>query len=61
MALVVDDLDATLERLRESGIEPERPPYHPGSRESIRVCPVADPAGYRVELIDREFLTPQDP
>jgi lactoylglutathione lyase len=60
MALVVEDLDAHLERLRASGIEPERPPYNPGGREEIRICFVRDPDGYRVELIDREFVTPQD-
>ena len=27
IALTVDDLDATLERLAEHGIEPEKPPY----------------------------------
>src|SRR3954447_18148366 len=27
IALTVDDLDATLERLEERGIEPEKPPY----------------------------------
>ena len=27
IALTVDDLDATLARLAEKGIEPERPPY----------------------------------
>jgi lactoylglutathione lyase len=62
MALVVDDLDRLLERLSENGIEPEKAPYSPGGREEIgRICFVADPDGYRVELIDRAFPTPQDP
>lgn len=61
MALVVDDLDRLLERLAENGIQPERPPYAPGGREEYRICFVADPDGYRVELIDRDFPTPQDP
>jgi lactoylglutathione lyase len=61
MALVVDDLDALLSRLAQNGIEPERPPYAPGGREEYRICFVADPDGYRIELIDKEFATPQDP
>lgn len=61
MAMTVDDLDALLARLAESGIEPEKPPYAPGGREELRICFVADPDGYRVELIDGgEFPTPQD-
>jgi lactoylglutathione lyase len=62
MALVVDDLDALLHKLSAQGIEPERPPYSPGGRPEIgRICFVQDPDGYRIELIDREFPTPQDP
>jgi lactoylglutathione lyase len=62
VAITVDDLDATLARLREQGIEPEKPPYHPGGREEFRICFVADPDGYRIELIDGgDFATPQDP
>jgi lactoylglutathione lyase len=62
MALVVDDLDVLLERLAAHGVEPERPPYSPGGREEIgRICFVQDPDGYRIELIDRAFPTPQDP
>jgi lactoylglutathione lyase len=62
IALTVDDLDGMLARLAEQGIEPEKPPYHPGGREELRICFVADPDGYRVELIDGgEFRTPQDP
>lgn len=52
IALMVDDLDATLERLAEQGIEPEKPPYRPGGRTSgHRIAFVRDPDGYRVELI----------
>ena len=62
MALVVEDLDALLAKLSAEGIEPEKPPYAPGGREEIgRICFVADPDGYRIELIDKEFPTPQDP
>jgi lactoylglutathione lyase len=52
IALTVDDLDATLERLKDVGIEPERPPYT--VREGgNRICFVRDPDGYRIELIER--------
>jgi lactoylglutathione lyase len=52
IAVTVDDLDETLERLKEQGIEPERPPYR--VREGgAQLCFVRDPDGYRVELIDR--------
>jgi lactoylglutathione lyase len=61
IALTVEDLDAKLERLAAQGIEPEKPPYHPGDRSEIRICFVADPDGYRIELIDGDFATPQDP
>ena len=60
IALTVADLDGLLERLAEQGIVPERPPYEPGGR-GIRICFVRDPDGYRVELIDGDFATPQDP
>ncbi|MEA2130233.1 MAG: lactoylglutathione lyase, partial [Solirubrobacteraceae bacterium] len=61
VALQVDDLDGLLESLAAQGIEPEKPPYAPGGREEFRICFVADPDGYRIELIDGEFDTPQDP
>jgi lactoylglutathione lyase len=52
IALAVDDLDATLERLAGDGIEPEKPPYRPGGRtEGHRIAFVRDPDGYRIELI----------
>lgn len=52
IALAVDDLDETLERLKEQGIEPERQPYRVREGGS-RLCFVQDPDGYRIELIDR--------
>ncbi len=52
VALTVDDLDGTLERLAGEGIEPERPPYQVREGGS-RICFVRDPDGYRVELIER--------
>ncbi len=61
IALEVDDLDELLASLASSGIEPEKPPYHPGGREEIRIAFVTDPDGYRIELIDGAFATPQDP
>jgi len=60
MAVAVPDIHATLAQL---GVEPEKPPYHPGDREDLPLIAfVADPDGYRIELIDGgEFRTPQDP
>ena len=52
IALTVDDLDATLERLKAKGIEPERPPYQVREGGS-RICFVRDPDSYRIELIER--------
>jgi lactoylglutathione lyase len=52
IALTVDDLDDTLERLQAKGIEPERPPYTVREGGS-RICFVRDPDQYRVELIER--------
>jgi lactoylglutathione lyase len=52
IAITTGDLDATLARLSEQGIEPERPPYT--VREGgNRLCFVRDPDGYRVEIIER--------
>ena len=51
IAVAVDDLDETLERLGARGIEPERPPYTVREGGS-RLCFVRDPDGYRVELIE---------
>jgi lactoylglutathione lyase len=62
IALTVGDLDAVVGKLADQGIEPEKPPYHPGGRDDVGpICFVADPDGYRIELIDgRQFRTPQD-
>jgi lactoylglutathione lyase len=52
IALAVEDLDGTLEKLAGDGIEPAKPPYRPGGRtEGSFICFVRDPDGYRVELI----------
>ena len=52
IAVSASDLDATLERLREQGIEAEKPPYTV-SENGPRLCFVRDPDGYRIELIER--------
>jgi lactoylglutathione lyase len=52
IAIGVDDLDGTLARLAEQGIEPERPPYQVREGGSF-LCFVQDPDGYRIELIGR--------
>jgi lactoylglutathione lyase len=52
IAIAVDDLDESLSRLKEQGIEAEREPYRVREGGS-RLCFVRDPDGYRVELIDR--------
>ena len=52
IAIGVDDLAATLARLAEQGIEPERPPYQVREGGSF-ICFVRDPDGYRIELIER--------
>ncbi len=61
VALAIEGLDGLLERLSEQGIAPENAPYAPGGRDEFRICFVQDPDGYRIELIDGEFVTPQDP
>ena len=52
IAVAVDDLEQTLARLEEQGLEPEREPYRVREGGSL-LCFVRDPDGYRVELIDR--------
>ncbi len=52
IAITTPDIDATLERLAEQGIDPERPPYTV-SEGGSRLCFVRDPDGYRIELIER--------
>lgn len=51
VAVTVDDIGATLERLAEQGIEPEKPPYTVSEGGPL-LCFVRDPDGYRVELIE---------
>jgi len=61
VAIAVEDLDELLTRLAYADIVPEKPPYAPGGREEFRICFLQDPDGYRIELIDGDFRTPQDP
>ena len=61
-AVTVESIEDALARLEEIGVEPEKPPYHPGGRDDLPLIAfVGDPDGYRVELIDGgRFETPQD-
>ena len=52
IAIGVEDLNGTLGRLEQQGIEPERPPYQVSEGGSW-LCFVQDPDGYRIELIGR--------
>jgi lactoylglutathione lyase len=63
IAITVDDIHAVLADLAELGVEPEKPPFHPGGRDDLPLIAfVADPDGYRIELVDGgAFATPQDP
>jgi lactoylglutathione lyase len=51
IAIAVEDLDGTLERLKQQGIEPEREPYTVRDGGN-RLCFVRDPDQYRIELIE---------
>jgi lactoylglutathione lyase len=51
IAITSDDLDATLARLAEQGIAPEKPPYSVREGGS-RLVFVRDPDGYRVEILE---------
>src|SRR5258705_136001 len=62
IALTADALPPVLGRLEAAlGVTPEKPPFHPGDREDLPLIAfVADPDGYRIELIDGgRFDTPQ--
>jgi lactoylglutathione lyase len=52
IAIGVEDLNGTLERLAEQGIEPERPPYQVSEGGSWLTF-VRDPDDYRIEIIGR--------
>lgn len=52
IAIRVDDMGETLERLRAHGIEAEKPPYRVRAGGNL-ICFVRDPDGYRLELIEK--------
>jgi lactoylglutathione lyase len=52
IALTVENMAETLEKLAAQGIEPERPPYSIREGGSL-LCFVRDPDQYRIELIER--------
>jgi lactoylglutathione lyase len=60
IAIGVEDLDGTLARLAEQGIEPEREPYRVREGGS-RLCFVRDPDGYRIEIIELAASPPRNP
>jgi lactoylglutathione lyase len=51
IAITATDLDDTLARLAERGIQPEKPPYSVREGGS-RLCFVKDPDGYRIEILE---------
>jgi lactoylglutathione lyase len=53
IAITASDLDATLAKLAEQGIAPEKPPYTVREGGS-RLCFVRDPDDYRIEIIERD-------
>jgi len=56
IALTVENMTETLEKLAAQGIEPERAPYSVREGGSL-LCFVRDPDDYRIELIE---LNPAD-
>jgi lactoylglutathione lyase len=51
IAITTDDVHATLAKLAEQGIEPEKPPYSVREGGNL-IAFVRDPDQYRVEIID---------
>jgi catechol 2,3-dioxygenase-like lactoylglutathione lyase family enzyme len=50
IALGVEDLDGTLERLAADGIEPEKPPYRPAGPHKNDLTPASEsPHGGRAQ------------
>jgi lactoylglutathione lyase len=52
IAITTAELDDSLAKLKQQGIDPERPPYTVREGGS-RLCFVRDPDGYRIEIIER--------
>jgi lactoylglutathione lyase len=53
IAITTDDIHATLAKLAEQGIEPEKPPYSVREGGSL-IAFVRDPDQYRVEIIEMD-------
>ncbi|MER7176997.1 VOC family protein [Streptomyces mesophilus] len=51
LAIQVDSLSATLERLTAAGLEPG-PVQHPGGPRGPKTSWLTDPDGYRIELVE---------
>lgn len=51
LPIQVDDLAAMIDGLSRSGIPPG-PVEHPGGPDGPQVCWIADPDGYRIELVE---------
>ena len=51
LAIQVDTLAATLERLAEAGLEPG-PVQYPGGPDGAKTSWLTDPDGYRIELVE---------
>ncbi|MCI3244226.1 MULTISPECIES: VOC family protein [Streptomyces] len=51
LAIQVETLDTTLERLTEAGLEPE-PVQYPGGPHGPKTSWLTDPDGYRIELVE---------
>ncbi|AKH86179.1 glyoxalase [Streptomyces sp. CNQ-509] len=51
LAIQVDTLAATLERLTDAGLEPE-PVQYPGGPRGPKTSWLTDPDGYRIELVE---------
>lgn len=61
VAIAIEDLDAFLARVAATGIVPAEPPLHPVGHPELRVCFINDPDGYAIELIDGDYVPPNDP
>lgn len=51
LAIEVDELAATLERLTDAGLEPS-PVEYPGGPDGPQTSWLTDPDGYRIELVE---------
>jgi lactoylglutathione lyase len=51
IAITTDDIHGTLAKLKEQGIEPEKPPYSVREGGNL-IAFVRDPDQYRIEIIE---------